>query len=128
MDMKVIKTDKAPAAFGPFCQAVKIKGFIFTSGILPLDPTSGKKIEGGIEEETRQTLENIGEILKAADSSLADVVRVTIFLVDMNDFDKVNSVYGQYFSEPYPARAAIGVNALAKDARVEIQVTAVYPD
>lgn len=128
MDMKVIKTDKAPAAFGPFCQAVKIKGFIFTSGILPLDPSSGKKIEGGVEEETRQTLENIREILKAANSSLTDVVRVTIFLVDMNDFDRVNSVYSEYFSEPYPARAAVGVNALAKDARVEIQVTAVYPD
>lgn len=86
MDMEVIKTNKAPAAFGPFCQAVRSKGFIFTSGILPLDPLSGKKVEGGIEEETKQTIENIKEILKAAQCSLQNVVRVTIFLTDMNDF------------------------------------------
>ncbi|MBN1184791.1 MAG: RidA family protein [Bacteroidales bacterium] len=126
--MEVIKTNKAPAAFGPFCQAVKLKGFIFTSGILPLDPLTGKKVEGGIEEETKQTLENIKQILKASNSSLQNVVRVTIFLVDMNDFEKVNSIYSQYFSEPYPARAAIGVNALAKDARIEIQAIAVCPE
>jgi 2-iminobutanoate/2-iminopropanoate deaminase len=128
MDMEVIKTNKAPAAFGPFCQAVKSKGFIFTSGILPLDPLSGKKVEGGIEEETKQTIENINEILKAAKCSLQNVIRVTIFLTDMNDFDKVNSIYSHHFSEPYPARAAIGVNALAKDAMVEIQAIAVCPE
>lgn len=128
MNMEVIKTNKAPAAFGPFCQAVKLKGFIFTSGILPLDPLTGKKVEGGIEEETKQTLENIKQILKASNSSLQNVVRVTIFLVDMNDFEKVNSIYSQYFSEPYPARAAIGVNALAKDARIEILAIAVCPE
>lgn len=123
----MIETKNAPAAFGPFCQAVKSKGFLFTSGILPLDPVSGEKVAGGIEEETRQALKNIEEILKAAELSWKHVVSVTLFLTDMKDFEKVNLIYGQYFSEPYPARAAIGVHELARNARIEIQLTAVYP-
>jgi len=95
MKKEIIVTENAPGAFGPFCQAMKAKGFIFTSGILPLDPSTGKKVEGGIEKETRQTLDNIKGILD------------------------------QYFSEPYPARAAIEVSGLAKDAKVEIQATGI---
>ena len=124
MKKEIIVTENAPAAFGPFCQAMKAKGFIFTSGILPLNPSTGKKVEGGIEIETRQTLDNIKAILEAAGSSLNDVVKVTVYLTDMNDFKVVNEIYGQYFSEPYPARAALEVSGLAKDAKVEIQVTA----
>ena len=124
MKKEIIVTENAPAAFGPFCQAMKAKGFIFTSGILPLNPSTGKKVEGGIEIETRQTLDNIKNILEAAGSSLNDVVKVTVYLTDMNDFKVVNEIYGQYFSEPYPARAALEVSGLAKDAKVEIQVTA----
>jgi len=124
MKKEIIVTENAPAAFGPFCQAMKVKGFIFTSGILPLDPSTGKKVEGGIEIEIKQTLNNIKAILEAAGSSLNDVVKVTVYLTDMNDFKVVNEIYGQYFSEPYPARAALEVSGLAKDAKVEIQVTA----
>jgi 2-iminobutanoate/2-iminopropanoate deaminase len=125
MKKEIIVTENAPSAFGPFCQAMKAKGFIFTSGILPLDPSTGNKVEGGIEKETRQTLDNIKAILEAAGSSLNDVVKVTVYLNDMNDFKVVNEIYGQYFSEPYPARAAIEVSGLAKDAKVEIQATGI---
>ena len=128
MKKEIIVTENAPAAFGPFCQAMKVKGFIFTSGILPLDPSTGKKVEGGIEIEIRQTLNNIKAILEAAGSSLNDVVKVTVYLTDMNDFKVVNEIYGQYFSEPYPARAAVEVSGLAKDAKVEIQATAMYDE
>ena len=128
MKKEIIVTENAPAAFGPFCQAMKAKGFIFTSGILPLDPSTGKKVEGGIESETRQTLNNIKAILEAAGSSLNDVVKVTVYLTDMNDFKVVNEIYGQYFSEPYPARAALEVSGLAKDAKVEIQATGIYDE
>jgi len=125
MKKEIIMTENAPAAFGPFCQAMKAKGFVFTSGILPLDPSTGKKVKGDIEKETRQTLDNIKAILEAAGSSLNDVVKVTVYLNDMNDFKMVNEIYGQYFSEPYPARAAIEVSGLAKDAKVEIQATGI---
>ena len=128
MKKEIIMTENAPAAFGPFCQAMKAKGFIFTSGILPLNPSTGKKVEGGIEKETRQTLDNIKAILEAAGSSLDDVVKVTVYLSDMNDFKVVNEIYGHYFSEPYPARAAIEVSGLAKDAKVEIQATGIYDE
>ena len=125
MKKETIVTENAPAAFGPFCQAMRAKGFIFTSGILPLDPSTGNKVEGGIENETRQTLDNIKAILEVAGSSLKDVVKVTVYLTNMNDFKVVNEIYGQYFSEPYPARAAIEVSRLAKDAKVEIQATGI---
>jgi len=125
MKKETIVTENAPAAFGPFCQAMKAKGFIFTSGILPLNPSTGKKVKGGIEIETRQTLDNIKNILEAAGSSLNDVVKVTVYLTDMNDFKVVNEIYGQYFAKPYPARAAVEVSGLAKDAKVEIQATAI---
>jgi 2-iminobutanoate/2-iminopropanoate deaminase len=128
MKKEIVVTKNAPAAFGPFCQAIKAKGFIFTSGILPLDPLTGKKVKGGIEKETRQTLDNIKAILEAAGSSLNDVVKVTVYLINMNDFKVVNEIYNQYFSEPYPARAAIEVSGLAKDAKVEIQATGMYDE
>jgi len=128
MKKEIIMTENAPAAFGPFSQAVKVGGFVFTSGILPLDPASGKKVSGGIENETKQTLENLRAILEASGSSLNEIVKATIFLTDMNDFEIVNSIYSQYFSGDFPARAAIGVNELAKNAKIEIQAISIHHD
>lgn len=99
---------------------------LFVSGQVALDPATGQMVEGGIAEQTRRVLDNIGAILSAANRSFADVVRSTIFLADMNDFGAVNEIYGKYFSEPYPARATVQVARLPKDARVEIDVIASY--
>lgn len=128
MKKEIIMTENAPAAFGPFSQAVKVGDFIFTSGILPLDSASGKKVSGGIENETKQTLENLGAILETAGSSLNEIVKATIFLTDMNDFEIVNSIYSKYFSGDFPARAAIGVSGLAKNAKIEIQAISIHHD
>ncbi|MHA1752759.1 MAG: RidA family protein [Candidatus Helarchaeota archaeon] len=128
MKKEVIMTKNAPAAFGPFSQAVKVGGFVFTSGILPLDPASGKKVSGGIENETKQTLENLRAILETSGSSLNEIVKATIFLTDINDFEIVNSIYSKYFSGDFPARAAIGVNGLAKNAKIEIQAISIQHD
>ena len=128
MKKEIIMTENAPAAFGPFSQAVKVGGFVFTSGILPLDPASGKKVGGGIENETKQTLENLRAILETSGSSLNEIVKATIFLTDMNDFEIVNSIYSKYFSGDFPARATIGVNELAKNAKVEIQAISIHHD
>jgi 2-iminobutanoate/2-iminopropanoate deaminase len=128
MKKEIIMTKNAPAAFGPFSQAVKVGNFVFTSGILPLDPASGEKVGGGIENETKQTLENLRAILEASDSSLNDIVKATIFLTDMNDFEIVNSIYGQYFSGVFPARAAIEISGLAKNAKIEIQAISISHD
>jgi len=128
MKKEIIMTENAPAAFGPFSQAVKVGGFVFTSGILPLDPASGKKISGGIENETKQTLENLRAILETSGSSLNEIVKATIFLTDMNDFEIVNSIYSKYFSGDFPARAAIEVSGLAKNAKIEIQAISIHHD
>ena len=128
MKKEIIMTENAPAAFGPFSQAVKVGGFVFTSGILPLDPASGKKVSGGIENETKQTLENLRAILETSGSSLNEIIKATIFLTDMNDFEIVNSIYSKYFSGDFPARAAIGVNSLAKNAKIEIQAISIHHD
>jgi len=128
MKKEIIMTKNAPAAFGPFSQAVKVGNFVFTSGILPLDPVSGEKVGGGIENETKQTLENLRAILEASDSSLNDIVKATIFLTDMNDFEIVNSIYVQYFSGVFPARAAIEISGLAKNAKIEIQAISISHD
>jgi len=126
MKKEIIMTENAPAAFGPFSQAVKVGGFVFTSGILPLDPASGKKVSGGIENETKQTLENLRAILETSGSSLNEIVKATIFLTDMNDFEIVNSIYSKYFSGDFPARAAIEVSGLAKNAKIEIQAISIH--
>ena len=123
---QAISSPNAPKAIGPYSPAVRAGQLLFVSGQVPLDPATGQMVEGGIAEQTRRVLDNIGALLKAADRSFADVVRTTIFLADMNDFGAVNDVYGQYFSEPYPARATVQVARLPKDARVEIDVIASY--
>ena len=123
---QAISSPNAPKAIGPYSPAVRAGQLLFVSGQVPLDPATGQMVEGGIADQTRRVLDNIGALLKAADRSFADVVRTTIFLADMNDFGAVNEIYGQYFSEPYPARATVQVARLPKDARVEIDVIASY--
>ena len=121
-----IATDQAPAAIGPYSQAVRRGNFLFLSGQIPLDPATGQIVSGDIAAQTRRVFDNLGAVLKAGGRSFADVVRTTVFLADMNDFAIVNEVYGTYFSEPYPARATVQVARLPKDARVEIDLIASY--
>jgi len=125
--MKVaISSHGAPKAIGPYSPAVRAGQLLFVSGQVALDPATGNMVEGGIAEQTRRALDNIGELLLAAGRSFGDVVRTTVFLADMNDFAAMNEVYGEYFTEPYPARATVQVARLPKDARVEIDVIAIY--
>ena len=123
-DKQVISTSAAPAAIGPYSQAIKAAGLVFASGQIPLDPVTGKMVEGGIEAETRRVLENLRAVLAAAGSSLDRVVRSTIYLVDLGDFAKVNEIYGGYFPAEPPARATVQVAALPRGAKVEIDVVA----
>ncbi len=122
--MKVLHTDKAPAAVGPYSQAIQVGDFIFTSGQLALDPKTGDLVNDDIEAATRKSLDNIKAILEEAGSNLEKVVKATIFLSDMENFGKVNGVYGEYFSEHKPARSCIEVARLPKDALIEIEVVA----
>lgn len=119
-----IQTDNAPAAIGPYSQAIKAGGFVFVSGQLPLDPRTGQFIDGGIAEQTGQVLKNLSAILEAAGSSLDRVVKTTVFLADMKEFTGMNEVYGTFFSGPPPARATIAAAGLPRDARVEIEAVA----
>ena len=121
---KVIQTSEAPAAIGPYSQAIDTGSTIFCSGQIALDPRSGTLVDGGIEHETRRVLENIREVLAAAGLSLADVIKTTIFMIDLSEFDIVNRVYGEHFSAPYPARSTVQVAALPRKARVEIEAIA----
>ncbi|WP_202903562.1 RidA family protein [Neofamilia massiliensis] len=122
--MKILHTDKAPAAVGPYCQAVQVGDMIFTSGQLAIDPANGNLINDDIEKATRRSLDNVKAILEEAGSSLEKVVKTTIFLDDMDNFARVNEVYGEYFSDHKPARSCIQVARLPKDAIVEIEVIA----
>ena len=121
---QAVSTPTAPAAIGPYSQAIKAGTLLFLSGQIPLDPATGAIVEGGIEAETRQVFHNIGEILKAAGVSFDAIVSATVYVADMNDFGKVNEIYATYFASPAPARATVQVARLPKDARVEIQVIA----
>jgi 2-iminobutanoate/2-iminopropanoate deaminase len=118
----------APEAVGPYSHAVKSGGLVFCSGQIPLDPASGELIGGSAGEQARQCLENLGAVAAAAGASLADAVRCTIYLTDMGDFAEVNEVYAGYVGESLPARAAVGVAALPKGARVEIDAILALPD
>ncbi len=123
--MNAIHTDNAPAAIGPYSQAIEVNGFIYASGQLPVDPATGSFPEGGIKEQTRQSLTNVQSILKAAGTDLSHVVKTTVFLASMDDFAAMNEVYAELFSQPYPARSAVAVKQLPKSALVEIEVVAV---
>jgi 2-iminobutanoate/2-iminopropanoate deaminase len=121
-----ISSAGAPKAIGPYSQAVRAGQLLFLSGQVALDPGTGQMVEGGIAEQTRRVFENLAAVLAAGGRSFADVVRTTVFLADMNDFAAMNEVYGQYFKEPYPARATVQVARLPKDARVEIDLIASF--
>ena len=117
-------TDLAPKAIGPYSQAVRVGDLVFLSGQVPLDPATGQLVEGDITAQTRRVMENLGAVLSSAGLTFAHVARTTIFLADMNDFAKVNEVYGSYFAAPFPARATVEVARLPRDARVEIDAIA----
>ena len=122
--MKVINTNKAPKAIGPYSQAIEANGLVITSGQLPIDPATGEFAPGGIKEQTRQSLTNAKAILKEAGISMANVMKTTVFLSDMNNFAAMNEVYAEFFSEPFPARSAIAVKTLPKNALVEVECIA----
>jgi len=122
--MKVINTNKAPKAIGPYSQAIEANGLVITSGQLPIDPATGEFAPGGIKEQTRQSLTNAKAILEEAGISLANVMKTTVFLSDMNDFAAMNEVYAEFFNEPFPARSAIAVKTLPKNALVEVECIA----
>jgi 2-iminobutanoate/2-iminopropanoate deaminase len=124
MKREVIATKKAPAAVGPYSQAIRVGDFVFTAGQLALDPATGKLVEGGIQEQTRQVLRNITTVLEAAGSSLDKVVKTTVFLKDMGDFKAMNGVYGEFFAKEPPARSTVEVD-LALGALVEIDAIAI---
>ncbi len=121
---KSVRTDKAPAAIGPYSQAIKSGGFLFCSGQIPLDPASGKMVEGGIEAQTERVLRNLEAVLAAGGSSLAAVVKTTVYLADLGDFPAMNAVYGKFFPTDPPARATVQAAKLPAGARVEIDAVA----
>lgn len=119
-----INTNNAPNAIGPYSQAIAVNGFVYTSGQIPLIPSTGEIVSSGIEEQTRQALENLKNVLLAANSSLKDVIKTTVFIKNMNDFPQINKVYGEYFTEPFPARSCVEVARLPKDVLIEVEAIA----
>jgi 2-iminobutanoate/2-iminopropanoate deaminase len=126
MNKKIIKTNRAPAAIGPYEQAIGVGGFLFTSGQIALDPDTGNFLEGSIEEETERVIQNLEGILTEAGLALKDVVKTTVYLTDLGHFGRVNQVYEKFFGESKPARACVQVAALPKGAQVEIDAVAVF--
>ena len=125
---EVIHTSNAPAAIGPYSQAIKVGGAIYVSGQLPVDPATGAFAGDTIQEQTRQSLTNIKNILASAGADMSDVTKTTVLLQDMADYGSMNEVYAEFFTEPYPARAAVQVAALPKGAKVEIEAVAVISE
>jgi 2-iminobutanoate/2-iminopropanoate deaminase len=122
MKKHIIQTEKAPKAVGPYSQGIKVGGFLFVSGQAGLDPATGNLVPGGVEPETRQVFRNIQAILEAARADMNQIVKTTVFLTDMEDFARMNGIYGTFIPEPYPARSTVQVSALPKGASVEIEV------
>ncbi len=122
-----IKTDSAPQAIGPYAQGIRTGNMIFTSGQIPVDPITGAVVQG-IEQQAAQALENLKAVLAAAGASLADVVKTTVFIRDMNDFGKINEVYARFFTQPFPARSCVEVSRLPKDVLIEIEAVAVVKE
>jgi len=120
----VISTTNAPSAIGPYSQAIRVGNLVYTSGQIPIDPETGAFAEGGITEQTRQSLLNVQAILKEAGTTMENVIKTTVFMADMNDFAAMNAVYAEFFTEPFPARSAVAVKTLPKGALVEIEVVA----
>ena len=128
MPKKIVQTAKAPGAVGPYSQAIIANGFVYTAGQIPLIPGEQKLVEGDIQAQTRQVLENLNAVLEGAGTNLANVVKTTVFLKNMDDFAKMNEIYGQYFPENPPARSTVEVARLPRDAMVEIEVIAFIGD
>ena len=122
---KVIASSEAPAAVGPYSQAVLVGNTLYCAGQIPLDPASGELVQGGVAEQTARVLENIGGVLRANSMELSNVVKATVFMTDLAHFSEMNAVYGKYFQSPFPARSTVQVVALPKGAQVEIEVIAV---
>lgn len=120
MPREIITTDRAPAAIGTYSQAVKVGDTVYLSGQIPLDPATMQPVEGGMETQIRRVFDNLGAVARAAGGSLADTVKLNVFLTDLGHFALVNQIMAEYFKEPYPARAAIGVAALPRGAQVEM--------
>ena len=127
MKKETVNTHKAPAAIGPYAQAVKTGGFLFTSGQIPIDPATGEIVSGGIEAQTSCALNNLRGVLEAAGSGMNDIVKTTVYIKDMNDFPKINGVYATFFEASFPARSCVEVARLPKDVLVEIEAVAVCP-
>lgn len=125
---KIISTSEAPAAIGPYSQAVRVGSTVFCAGQIPLDPKTGQIVEGGITEQTQRVMKNIGAVLAAEGLSFSNVVKTTIFLIDFADFQTVNEIYGSNFKSEPPARSTVQVAALPKGARIEIEVIAIAGD
>jgi 2-iminobutanoate/2-iminopropanoate deaminase len=126
MKREIIATDQAPGAVGPYSQAVRVGDFVFTAGQIPLDPATGQMVEGGIEAQARQALTNVSAVLEAAGTSLANVVKTTVFLADMGEFKAMNGVYAEFFPDAPPARSAVQAAALPLGARIEVEAIAVF--
>jgi 2-iminobutanoate/2-iminopropanoate deaminase len=124
MKREVIKTEMAPKAIGPYEQALKLDGWVFTSGQIPLDPKSGAMVEGGIGAQTRQVLENLRAVLEAAGTSMSRVIRATVYMTNLGDFQKMNEVFAEYFPKDKPVRSTVGVASLPRGSMVEIDLIA----
>ena len=122
--MKALHSDNAPQAVGPYSQAIEANGFVFASGQLPIDPATNAFAEGGVKEQTRQSLTNAQQVLKATGLDLSHVIKTTVYLSDMADFAAMNEVYAEFFNKPYPARSAVAVKTLPKNALVEVECIA----
>lgn len=118
---KIISTDKAPAAIGPYSQAVEVNNMVFTSGVIPINPATGELVTGSIEEQAEQAIGNLAALLKESGVAMENVVKTTVFIKDMNDFAKVNEVYAKYFTSEFPARSCVEVARLPKDVKIEIE-------
>ena len=128
MTKEIIFTDKAPKAIGPYSQAVKSNGFLFVSGQIPLNPETGDLMNASIEDQAEQVIQNLKNVCEAANTSLSDIVKLTIYITDMNDFSIVNEAMAKHFSEPYPARATVEVSALPLGVNVEMDAIALTND
>lgn len=128
MSIETLHTDHAPKAIGPYAQAVKANGFLFTAGQIPLHPDTMEVVDGDVTEQTKQVLANLGAVLTAAGATFADVVKTTVFLRSMDDFAAVNAVYADVFGDARPARSTVAVAGLPRDVRVEIELVAALPD
>ena len=120
---KVISTDKAPSAIGPYSQAIEINGMVYTSGVIPVDPATGVVAEG-VEAQAEQAFKNICNLVEASGSKVENIIKTTVFIKEMNDFGKINDIYKKYFKEPFPARSCVEVARLPKDVLLEIEAIA----